>query len=190
MLFLQRESRGDVNQTWLTEEESLGRGWRYMASSSQAGLMLRRVEKTRVNPKLCPKKWLKSLTSGTAEKKRTVLVPMGKEATCRGLLKRALSLVGLEKEAVREWKEFPSLTYSQGNGVGRVSTTTLVGFWAMCWALQVSKVLSKGWRRGHAAGKGTMGTAKVCPQALLLLLPPFSLLCEININQLLLVKKL
>lgn len=56
MLFLQRESLGDVNQTWLTEEESLGRGWRYMASSSQAGLMLRRVEKTRVNPKLCPKK--------------------------------------------------------------------------------------------------------------------------------------
>lgn len=69
---------------------------------------------------------------------------MGKEATCRGLLKRALSLVGLEKEAVREWREFPSLTYSQGNGVGRVSTTTLVGFRAMCWALQVSKVLSKG----------------------------------------------
>lgn len=37
MPFLQRESLEDVIQTWLIEEESLGRGWRYMASTSRAG---------------------------------------------------------------------------------------------------------------------------------------------------------
>lgn len=77
-------------------------GWFDVEESWENTLILNYVQKI-----------LKSLPSGTAEKKTTVLVPMGKEVTCRGLLKCALSLVGLDKEGKLRENEIASQFNSQ-----------------------------------------------------------------------------